>query len=145
VTPKAIGGATISDASDWSVFESGDAIFLSALSNNGVGGCAASAPVGGFGQMGRTCGADRFITFSFFTPRAFDLSAITLADLEIVGISDGNPSDSCNGSTPCVITRVTATPEPGTMLLALTGLSAIAALRLRGRATTGLRASTSEV
>lgn len=133
-TPKAEGGAKVSDASDWSIFESGDAIFLSALGNNGVGGCAASSPVGGFGQMGQAC--DDFITFSFFTTRTFDPSSLTLADAEFVGIADGNPADSCNDSTPC---KITATPEPATMLLVCTGLVGIAGVRLRRRAATALR------
>jgi hypothetical protein len=131
-TPKAEGGATVSDASDWSVFESGDAIFLSALGNNGVGGCAGSSPVGGFGQIGQTCGPDDFITFSFFTTRTFDPNAFTLADLEFVGIADGNPADSCNDATPC---KITSTPEPATILLVSTGLAGIAGMRRRRRAT----------
>lgn len=129
-TPKAQGGATVSDASDWSIFESGDAIFLSALGNNGVGGCAGSSPVGGFGQMGQTCGPNDFITFSFFTTRTFDPNALTLADLEFVGIADGNPADSCNDGTPC---KITSTPEPATILLVSTGLAGIAGIRRRRR------------
>lgn len=134
-TPTATGGATISDASDWSVFESGDAIFLSALGNNGIGGCAASAPIGGIGQMGQTCGPDQSILFSFFTPRAFDLSTITLADMEIVGVAAGNPIESCSDATHCVITPVTATPEPSTILLMLTGLAVVSGAHWRRRAT----------
>jgi hypothetical protein len=134
-TPTAQGGATVSDPSSWSVFESGDAIFLSALGNNGVGGCATSSPVGGFGQMGQTCGADDFITFSFFTTRTFDVGALSLADLEFVGVSDGNPADSCNDGTPCKITPITSTPEPATIALMVTGFAGVARLRLRRRAT----------
>ena len=135
-TPTAEGGAKVSDASDWIVFESGDAIFLSALGNNGVGGCAASSPVGGFGQMGQTCGPNDFITFSFFTTRTFDLNALTLADMEFVGIANGNPADSCNDSTPC---KITSTPEPATMLLVCTGFVGIAGIRRRRRATAAHR------
>jgi MYXO-CTERM domain-containing protein len=130
VTPTAQGGATISDNSPWSVFESGDAIFLAALGNDGIGGCAASAPVGGFGQMANTCGPNEFVTFDFFTSRTFDVSNIALADLEWSGIAPGNPGDSCIPGSNCVIT---ATPEPGTMLLALSGLSGLAGMRLRRR------------
>jgi hypothetical protein len=132
-TPTAQGGATITDNAPWSVFESGDAIFLSVLGNDGIGGCAASAPVGGFGQMANTCGPNQFVTFSFFTPRAFDVSNIALADLEWAGIAPGNPGDNCIAGANCVITPVTATPEPGTMLLALSGLSGLAGMRLRRR------------
>jgi hypothetical protein len=132
-TPGAVGGATVSDPSAWSVFETGDAIFLSALGNDGVGGCAASAPVGGFGQMARTCGGAQLVTFGFFTPRAFSPASMALSGLEVVGLSSGLPADSCNGLTPCVVSPVTATPEPATAALALTGLLVIAWLELHRR------------
>jgi len=142
-TPTAVGGATVSDASDWSVFESGDAIFLSALGNTGVGGCASAPAVdGGIGQMGQTCGSDQFITFSFFTSRAFDTSALTLADVEFAGVAPGSPSDSCNDLTPCAISHVTTTPEPSSIILMLTGLTGIAGVRWRRRRVAAVRALT---
>jgi MYXO-CTERM domain-containing protein len=141
VTPTSVGGATISDPAGWSIAESGDAIFLSAAGNDGIGGCAASSSVGGFGQMAQTCGASDFVTFSFFTSRAFDVDAITLADMEFVAVANGNATDSCNDSTPCVVTPVTTTPEPGSMMLALTGLTGIAGVRLRRRSASANRAT----
>jgi MYXO-CTERM domain-containing protein len=133
-TPGAVGGAMISDPSPWSIFETGDAIFLSALGNDGVGGCAGSVPIGGFGQMARTCGPGQFVSFGFFTPRAFDPASVVLSGLEAVGLSPGLPADSCNGLTPCVISPVTTTtPEPAPAVLALTGLLMIAGLERRRR------------
>lgn len=137
VVPTAVGGATVTDASTWDLFDSGDAIFLSALSNNGVGGCVVGAPTGGFGQAGQTCGADQFLAFSFFTTRAYDPTAFSVLDLEVVGLTDQLPADSCNDSTPCAISAapVTATPEPGSILLAATGFVGVAGFRMgrRGR------------
>jgi hypothetical protein len=132
-TPTAAGGATISDPSAWSIAETGDVIILSAPGNDGIGGCASAAPVNGFGQMAQTCGTDQFVSFSFATPRNFDPGAMTLADLEFVAVADGNGADSCNDQTPCTVTPVTSTPEPGTMLLALTGFAGIAGFRRRTR------------
>ena len=135
VAPTRVGGATVVDGAAWDLFDSGDAIFLSALSNNGVGGCVADGPVGGFSQAGSTCGADQFLAFGFFTTRAYDPTAFSLLDLEVVGLTDQLPADSCNDSTPCTITAppVTATPEPSTIALMITGFSAIAGLGVRRR------------
>lgn len=138
--PVAVGGATVSDPSDWNVFETGDAIFLSALNNFGVGGCVAGAPIGGFGQMGNTCGSGQAIAFSFFTDRAFDAGNVRLSDLEIVGLSSNLPADSCNEQMPCVITPVVATPEPSTFALTLGGLSGVAGFRRRRRRPASVRA-----
>ncbi|MEP6619724.1 MAG: PEP-CTERM sorting domain-containing protein [bacterium] len=137
-TPTSLGGSAIGDASDWSIAESGDAIFLSAPGNDGVGGCASASPIGGFGQMANTCGANQFVTFSFFTPRTFDVNAITLGDLEFVAIANGNDADSCNDTTPCAVTPVTPAPEPGSLVLVLTGIISsvgIVARRKNARAT----------
>ncbi len=126
VTPNAQGGATVSDPSPWSLFDSGDAIFLSALSNNGVGGCVGGASVAGFGQAGQTCGDNSFLSFGFFTTRAYDPNAFSLLDLEVVGLSADLPADSCSGGSPCVVAPVTATPEPSSIALTLTGLVGLA-------------------
>jgi hypothetical protein len=142
-TPTAEGGASVSDPTPWSIAESGDAIFLSSLGNFGIGGCAQSAPVGGFGQMAQTCGDDQFITFSFFTSRMFDLDLFELADLEFVAIADGNIADSCNADAPCVITPVTATPEPGTLLLGATGFVMVGGFVRRRRHTAASFTTTS--
>ena len=142
-TPTAEGGASVSDATPWSIAETGDAIFLSAAGNDGIGGCAQSAPVDGFGQMAQTCGDDQFITFSFFTSRFFDLASFELADLEFVAIADGNIADSCNADTPCDITEVTATPEPGTLLLGATGFVMVAGFARRRRRTATTLTTTS--
>lgn len=135
-TPTAIGGASISDPLAWSLAETGDAIFLSAPGNNGIGGCASAAPVNGIGQMAQTCGDDQFVTFSFYTSRTFDLDAITIADIEFVAVDGDNPADSCNADSLCDIAPVTTTPEPGTMVLALSGLLGIAGIRRRSTNTT---------
>jgi hypothetical protein len=130
VTPTAHGGATISDPSDWGLFESGDFIVLSPSGNNGVGGCDSAPPSGAFGQMGQTCAPNAFVKFSFSTPRSFDPRSMSLADLEVTA-SDGSAA-SCVDSSSCSITAVT-TPEPATIALVLTGLVGIAGIRLRRR------------
>jgi hypothetical protein len=142
-TPTAEAGAVVSDATPWGIAESGDAIFLSALGNFGIGGCEQSAPVGGFGQMAATCGDDQFVTFSFFTSRIFDLASFELADLEFVAIANGNVADSCNADTPCDIKEVTATPEPGTLLLGATGFVMVAGFVRRRRQTAATFTTTS--
>ena len=122
IAPTAVGGASITDPSEWSLFDAGDAIFLSALTNNGVGGCIASLPIDPFGQAGQTCGPGQFLSFSFFSPRTYDLRSFTLLDYEAVGLTDDLPADSCGGETQCTITEATSSPEPGTLLLTITGL-----------------------
>lgn len=131
-SPVASGGATISDASPWSIFEDGEAIFLSALGNNGIGGCATSGAVDGFGQMGRTCGANNFISFSFSTTRAFTPAQFSLSDLEIVAIAPGNSGDSCNDVTPCTTPRI-VTPEPSSLALMMAGIAMVAVAGARRR------------
>jgi hypothetical protein len=134
VSPVASGGATITDAGAWDVFDSGDAIFLSALNNTGVGGCVRGTVVDGFSQGGQTCPADSFLSFGFFTPRAYDPTAFSLLDLEVVGLTGGLPADSCNESSPCAVSElVTATPEPGSLLLALSGFTWLAVSGFRRR------------
>lgn len=132
-TPTALGGATIADASSWNVFETGDAIFLQSLSNDGVGNCGPAASFGGFGQMANTCGAAQSITFSFSTTRAFDPNRFSLAGMEVVAIAPGNEADSCNDVTACTITPQTITPEPSTVVLMIAGLSAIGVAGSRRR------------
>ncbi len=132
-TPVAEGGATIADATPWSLFESGDLIFLMPFGNDGIGGCVSSPPVGGFGQMANTCGSNPFVTFTFSTARAFDPAAITLLGMEFVAIENGNLADSCNDATPCLGGLVIATPEPAAFLLLLTGLCVVALVRFRRR------------
>ncbi|MGV3710462.1 MAG: PEPxxWA-CTERM sorting domain-containing protein [Gemmatimonas sp.] len=124
-TPTATGGASVSDNAAWSLFESGDAIFLSSLANTGIGGCATGAAAGLFAHMGNTCGSNQFISFSFFTERTFDVNAITLAGLEFVALDANDTADSCNDFTPCLVTDVAVVPEPSTWLLMMAGLSAV--------------------
>jgi hypothetical protein len=140
IAPTAEGGATILDASPWSLFESGDAIFLSALTNFGVGNCIAGAPVDGFGQAALTCGPDQFVSFSFFTPRVFDLTAFTLLNYEAVELTEGLPAVSAgagSGAEPIITDHTppppptTVVPEPATVLLLGTGLLVVLAAGLR--------------
>lgn len=134
--PTALGGAAVADPSAWDLFDSGDAIFLSAIMNNGVGSCVAGAPVGGFTQSGQTCGTDQFFSFSLFTSRIYDPVAFSLLDLEVVGLTDRLPADSCSDVSACTVsvsTPTTATPEPSALVLALTGFSGLGAVRLRRR------------
>ncbi|MBC8086048.1 MAG: PEP-CTERM sorting domain-containing protein [Phycisphaerae bacterium] len=133
--PTATGGASVTDASSWSLFESGDAIFLSALGNLGIGGCAFGAPSNGFGLMGQTCGSQQFVTFTFFTPRLLDVNAISLAGLEFVALDFNNTADSCNDITPCVISNVSVVPEPSSLALLAAGFAGIVMLRVRRRST----------
>ena len=134
VAPIALGGAIITDPSPWDVFDSGDLIFLSALSNNGVGGCVAGAAVGGFGEAGQTCGADQLFAFGFYTSRIYDPASFSVLDMETVGLTSGLPAESCGAGVPCAISAapVTATPEPGTLILAVSGFCGIA-VRVRSR------------
>lgn len=135
-TPTAVGGATVSDNAAWSLFESGDAIFLSSLANTGIGGCATGIPSGMFTHMGNTCGSNQFISFSFFTERTFDVNAITLAGLEFVALDANDTADSCNDLTPCLVSDVAVVPEPSTWLLMLAGLSAVGVVARRRASST---------
>jgi hypothetical protein len=125
--PVGLGGATVSDASPWEIFDTGDALFLSALTNLGVGGCVAGAPVGGFGQAGRTCAAGEFLTFGLVPARAYDPNAFTLLNLEAVGLTATLPGASCGREgLACVITAdtrpTTTAPEPAAVWLLGFGL-----------------------
>jgi len=135
VTPTAVGGATLTNTSPWDVFVGSDAMFLSALSNHGVGGCVAGADVDVFGQAGQTCGADSFLAFKFFTPTAYDPFAVTLLDMQVTQLTDPLSAEFCSDTGSCSITSVpvSGVPEPSSILLALTGFAAVAEWRLRRR------------
>ena len=136
--PQSIGGAVVSDPSPWDIFDSGDALFLSSLTNRGIGGCALGSDVGGFGQAANTCGAGQFVSFSFQPTRLFDPTLFQLLNFEAVVLSDPLLGASCGADgTPCNITEnprgpVTTIPEPGTVVFLAFGLLAIGAAR-RGR------------
>lgn len=135
-TPVALGGAALDDASPWDVFDGGDVIFLSSLTNAGVGNCVGGAPVGGFGQAGRTCGTGQYLSFGFSTPRHFDPAAMSVLSAEWVALDESLEVDNCGGDGACVVTPVrdvSAVPEPATLLLTASGLVMLVAWR-RGRA-----------
>ncbi len=132
VAPIATGGATITDPSSWDVFDSGDAIFLSALTNNGVGNCVVGAPESGFGQAGNTCGIGQTFLFGYETPHVFDVMQFSIANMEVVGLDPTLPADSCGDpNTPCLVTE--SVPEPATMLLVASGLLCLAVPAVRRR------------
>jgi hypothetical protein len=117
VAPVAIGGAVVTDASAWDVFDTGDALFLSALTNNGVGGCATGPAVGGFGQAAQTCSVGQFVAFSFVPTTVFNPALFTILNLEAVGLTAGLPAASCGAGTEvgaCVILADLLTPPGGT-------------------------------
>lgn len=124
--PTGEGGATVGDPANWELFDTGDALFLSALSNRGVGGCAAGADVGGFGQAVTTCGAAQYAVFRFAPTALFDPDRFRLLDLEAVALTADLPAASCGApGARCVITADTAVPEPGpAALLAVAGVLA---------------------
>jgi hypothetical protein len=141
VVPVPVGGATLTDLSAWDLFENGSALFLSALSDQGVGGCVVGAAVGGFGQAGNTCGAGQLLTFSFSTPRLLDPGAFSVLDLEVVGLAPGLPADSCGAQPACVAPQNGTVPEPTTLALLAGGvLLGGAGAGRRGRATVDLGA-----
>lgn len=126
--PVGAGGAVVSDASDWELFDGGDVLFLSALTNRGVGGCATGADVDGFGQAVTTCGSGQFATFTFQPTRAFDVRRFTLLDIEVAGLGATAEGASCGGPAgECVITADVTTPEPATATLLAGGLLALLA------------------
>ena len=132
--PAAAGGAVVGNASEWEVFDTGEALFLSALSNRGVGGCAAGPDVGGFGQAVTTCGTGQFAVFRFAPTAAFDPAAFTILNLEAVGLTAGLPAASCGApGAACGITSDSAAvvPEPATLALVGAGLVAAAGLTRR--------------
>lgn len=143
VAPGATGGATISDNSVWEVFDTGDALFLSALTNRGVGGCVAGADVDGFGQAATTCGVGRYITFGFTPSQAFNPNEFSILDFEAVTLSSPSQGASCGGTdVPCTITAdvrtagtppTTTVPEPSTFVLLGAGLASVVAVSTRRR------------
>lgn len=139
-TPVQVGGATLLDATPWSLLDGGDVVFLSAPGNDGIGNCTFAGAVGGFGLMAQTCGAGTYISFSFFTPRAINVNNVGIGDLEFVAISSGNTADSCNDTTPCTITSAVVTPEPASLMLLVAGLAGIAVVTAR-RKTAAARSS----
>jgi hypothetical protein len=135
LSPVAVGGAAVSDVAPWSLFDSGDAIFLSAISNSGIGGCVGAAPIDGFGQAANTCGTGQMLLFSFITPRRFNPAIFTLLNYEVLELVDGIPAESCGGSE-CIV--LSATPEPTSLILTATGLLVGIGVRSRRRAPNGL-------
>lgn len=136
VAPVAQGGATLSDPTGWNVYTAGDAIFLSALTNRGIGNCVTGTPQGGFGQAAQTCGSGQSISFTFDAPYAFDVTQFGIANMEVVGLDPALPADSCGDpSLPCAITEIpaTTTPEPTTLALLAPGAVAMIWLRRRIR------------
>lgn len=137
--PTAEGGASVAaGALPWTLINVGDALFLTSMDNSGVGGCSAGSAGAALSQVGQTCGDGQFITFSFSTTQLFDPTAFTVAELDLGSATsaDGQPSDGCGVSTvACNVKQVpvTATPEPATMLLSLTGFAGLAGTRLRRR------------
>jgi hypothetical protein len=133
-TPTALGGATVfGGVADWDMADDGQNIFLEALfDNNGVGGCAAGGPVDDgfgdlFGQTGQTCGPDEYIAFSYLTPTTFDLSKISITDIEVAGLGATLTADSCGApGRACLVT-----PEPASVALTMTGLIGLAGLAAR--------------
>lgn len=133
VAPEAAGGATVSDTTPWNVYDTGDLLFLSAVSNLGVGGCASGTPVGGFGQAVTTCGAGQFAVFRFAPTLAFDPDRFEILNLEAVALTAALPAGSCGASgAACRIvadTRATAVvPEPSVVVLTAAGLVALIGL-----------------
>jgi hypothetical protein len=141
VAPVGAGGATVNDGSAWDLFDSGDALFLSATTNRGVGGCVAGADIAGFGQAVTTCGIGQYATFTFVPTTNFNPTLFTVLDLEAVGLTDALPGASCGGELACVMregtTPVSTVPEPSSVVLLGGALVALAVGRQRRRTAAG--------
>jgi len=138
IAPNAIGGATILDGTSWSLYDAGDVVFLSSLTNAGVGGCVSGGPVLGWGQAAQTCGVGQFVQFSFYATHAYDPRLFTLLDYEVVALTPSLDADSCGLSgSPCAISPApfATLPEPRTVLMVAAGLL-LCGVRMVGRATT---------
>lgn len=112
ITPTLNG---IPVASMWDLFDATNAIFLTALGPPGV-------------TNGNAPQVFTFATNTLYDPFSYQVDDLEFATLDgLQGAScgaDGNPGGAC---------AITTTPEPGTMVLVLTGFSSLVGVGLRRR------------